>query len=97
MRYFMFTLFSLGWTFVKSFIKWTIILWASIFILGSMLAEASENPPVKKSNSEICHATDSSYYKRTKNFTAYETLEDCLASSDKARLPKNYTPAKGDK
>lgn len=92
----MFTLFSLGWTFVKSFVKWTIIIWAAIFVLGAMVAEANDNPPVKKSASEICHATDSSYYDRTKNFTAYATLEECLASSEKARLPKNYT-AKTDK
>ena len=82
---------SAGWTVLRSYIKWTIILWFIIFAIGFSLAEASEqNPPVKKSNSEICHAEDSSYYNRTKNFTAYETLEECLASSDKARLPKNY-------
>ena len=82
---------SAGWTVLRSYIKWTIILWFIIFAIGFSLAEANEqNPPVKKSNSEICHAQDSSYYNRTKNFTAYETLEECLASSDKARLPKNY-------
>tara|TARA_A200000159_G_C7289821_1_gene325251 strand:+ start:940 stop:1230 length:291 start_codon:yes stop_codon:yes gene_type:complete len=82
---------SAGWIFIRSYIKWTIIIWFIIFAIGFSLAEASEqNPPVKKSNSEICHAEDSSYYNRTKNFTAYETLEECLASSDKARLPKNY-------
>ena len=82
---------SAGWIFIRSYIKWTIIIWFIIFAIGFSLAEASEqNPPVKKSNSEICHAQDSSYYNRTKNFTAYETLEECLDSSDKARLPKNY-------
>ena len=82
---------SAGWIFIRSYIKWTIIIWFIIFAIGFSLAEASEqNPPVKKSNSEICHAEDSSYYNRTKNFTAYETLKECLASSDKARLPKNY-------
>ena len=82
---------SAGWTVLKSYIKWTIILWFIVIGVGLSLAEASEqNPPVKKSNSEICHAQDSSYYKRTKNFTAYETLKECLDSSDKARLPKNY-------
>ena len=84
-------IFSAGWTVLKSYIKWTIILWVIIIGVGVSLAEANEqNPPVKKSNSEICHAQDSSYYKRTKNFDAYETLKECLASSDKARLPKNY-------
>jgi len=56
-------------------------------------ANANEtNPPVKMSKSEICHATDSSYYNRTKNFTAYETLTECL--EDGGRLPKNYQPKK---
>ena len=40
------------------------------------------------SKSEICHAVDSSYYNRTKNFVAYETLDDCLEAG--GRLPKNY-------
>jgi hypothetical protein len=80
----------MGWTVFKSFVKWSIVFWAAIFILGAVLAEASENPPVKKSKSEICHATDSSYYNKTKNFTSFNTLEECLASSNKARLPKNY-------
>ena len=79
-----------GWVFVKSFVKWTVIIWVCIFALGAALAEASEQPPVKMSKSEICHATDSSYYNRTKNFTAYETLDECLEAG--GRLPKNYTP-----
>jgi hypothetical protein len=86
-------LLDMGWTFFKSFIKWTLIIWFFIFALGAYLAEASEtDPAVKMSKSEICHATDSSYYKRTKNFTAYETLEDCLEAG--GRLPKNYTVKK---
>lgn len=89
----MLSILSLGWHFVKSYIKWTIIIWIGIFVLAAAVAEAGE-PPVKKSNSEICHATDSSYYKRTKNYTAYNNLEECLNSSEKARLPKNYTPKK---
>jgi len=72
--------------------KFTILM--SVFCLtiigGSVFADEN-NPPVKMSKSEICHATDSSSYKRTKNFTAFDTLEDCLGNSEKARLPKNYT------
>ena len=56
--------------------KFTILM--SLFCLtimaGSVFAD-DVKPPVKMSKSEICHATDSSYYNRTKNFTAYETLE----------------------
>jgi hypothetical protein len=45
--------------------------------------------PVKMSKSGICHAPDSSHYDRTKNFTAYKTLQDCIASG--GRLPKGYS------
>ena len=62
-----------------------------IVALGLLMAQpvASQSttaPPVKKSKSGICHDTTSSYYKRTKHFTPYETLEECLASG--GRLPK---------
>ena len=73
--------------------KFTILI--SVFcltIMAGLVFADENNPPVKMSKSEICHATDSSSYKRTKNFTAFDTLDDCLNSSDKARLPKNYTP-----
>ena len=73
--------------------KFTILM--SVFCLtimaGSVFADEN-NPPVKMSKSEICHATDSSYYNRTKNFTAYETLDECLEAG--GRLPKNYQPKK---
>lgn len=81
---------SLGLHFVKSYIKWTIIIWVGIFVLAAAVAEAGE-PPVKQSKSEICHATDSKWYERTKNYTSFNNLEECLNSSTNARLPKNYT------
>lgn len=73
--------------FVKAYIKWTIILWAVLFAVAAF-ANDSDNPTVKRSNSGICHATDSRYYAHTKNFTAYDTLTACIA--DGGRLPKNY-------
>ena len=45
-----------------------------------------DNPPVKKSDSGICHARGTTYYSRTTHFTPYETLEACLKSG--GRLPK---------
>ena len=42
---------------------------------------------VKKSKSGICHDTQSSSYNRTKQFSAFDTLEACLDSG--GRLPKN--------
>jgi hypothetical protein len=41
---------------------------------------------VKKSRSGICHAPGSTYYARTKNFTPFKTLDECLKSG--GRLPK---------
>ena len=77
---------------LKSFIKGFVYMAIAIVILLSILAnsaKASENEPsVKMSKSEICHATDSSYYKRTKAFTSYETVDECLEAG--GRLPKNY-------
>jgi len=49
---------------------------------------------VKKSNSGICHAEDSRWYSRTKNFTPYDTLDACLKSG--GRLPKGYKPRKAN-
>ena len=42
--------------------------------------------PVKKSKSRICHAPESASYQSVKNFTAFPTLDACLASG--GRLPK---------
>lgn len=56
--------------------------------VSSVEANETVQPNVKMSKSEICHAVDSSYYKRTKAFTAYESLDECLV--DGGRLPKNY-------
>ena len=40
---------------------------------------------IKKSVNDICHAPGTTYYDRTKNFTPYDTIEECLASG--GRLP----------
>ncbi len=47
----------------------------------------SSDTVVKMSRSRICHDISSQYYSRTKKFTAYDTLEDCLNAG--GRLPKN--------
>jgi|GEM_PF-2250620 len=43
-------------------------------------------PPVKKSKSMICHKKGSTYYSRTKNFTPYDSISECLEEG--GRLPK---------
>lgn len=49
-------------------------------------SSASNDGVVKKSKTGICHAPGSSYYARTKNFTPFKTLDECLKSG--GRLPK---------
>lgn len=43
-------------------------------------------PQVKKSTSDICHEKGTTYYDRTTNYQAFNSIEDCLASG--GRLPK---------
>jgi hypothetical protein len=57
-----------------------------IGLLSILLASPVWAASVKKSKSEICHTPGSQYYSRTKNFTLYDTLDQCLASG--GRLPK---------
>jgi hypothetical protein len=61
----------------------SLILLVSFFISVSVQAA---DPPVKKSNSGICHDTKSGYYQQTKNFTPFKTIDECLKSG--GRLPK---------
>ena len=49
-------------------------------------AAAAAAPIVKKSDSGICHDTKSPSYERTKKFTEYKTIDECLKSGGK--LPK---------
>jgi endonuclease YncB( thermonuclease family) len=41
---------------------------------------------VKKSTNDICHAPGTTYYEKTTNYTAYNSVDECLASG--GRLPK---------
>ena len=61
-----------------------------IFILIIFIAACdniqSNNPNIKKSSTNICHEKGSQYYKQTKNYQAFNTIEDCLISG--GRLPR---------
>jgi len=63
----------------------TIIFFTFLFFVTNLQAQSS-NPPVKKSNSGICHPKGGSYYSRTKNFESYETMDECIKSG--GRKPK---------
>ncbi|WP_212652715.1 HNH endonuclease family protein [Marinomonas sp. CT5] len=60
-----------------------------IVILLVLSASSQASEIVKKSKSAICHTPGSQYYSRTKNFTSYDTLDQCLASG--GRLPKGQS------
>lgn len=61
----------------------TIIKLLAVALLSGA-AQAAE--PVKMSKSGICHAPNTTYYKQTKNYTPYQTLQACLNAG--GRIPK---------
>ena len=62
----------------------------ALFLLAILWNQASATQPeVKLSNSGICHDYSSRSYNRTKNFTPFQSLEDCLEAG--GRLPKGQT------
>lgn len=62
------------------------ILMVTLLILPAY-SQASE--VVKKSKSGICHTPSSQFYNRTKSFTAFDSLDQCLSSG--GRLPKGQS------
>ena len=53
---------------------------------GQPVTAGSATPVVKKSDSGICHDAKSPSYERTKKFTEFKTVDECLKSGGK--LPK---------
>ena len=54
---------------------------------------SAADPEVRKSQSGVCHAQDSVHYERTKKFTPYDSMEDCLASGGReTRGAKKASP-----
>ena len=45
---------------------------------------AAADPEVKKSDAGICHDKSSNGYKQTKNFTAFNTMDECTKSGGRA-------------
>ena len=50
------------------------------------LSGCASEPNVKKSSTGLCHEKGTNYYKNTKSFDSFDTIEDCLNSG--GRLPK---------
>lgn len=68
---------------IKSFILAFIV---SFFSMSLSASDNNSNPPIKKSNTGICHLKGGTYYGQTKNFTAYQSMDDCIKSG--GRHPK---------
>ena len=62
-----------------------VILLLFLFISGCDNIQ-NDSPDVKKSSSNICHEKGSQYYKQTKKYVSFNTIEDCLNSG--GRLPR---------
>jgi hypothetical protein len=61
------------------------LLLVAVLILPIILSGcAIGGPNVKKSSTGICHAKGTSYYEKTKKFTAFDSLEQCLSSGGRA-------------
>jgi len=69
---------------MKKIIKLVSLLIVSVCGLFSVTASADL---VKMSTSGLCHQTESSWYERTKNYRAFESLDSCLSAGGK--LPKS--------
>ncbi|MDC0046907.1 hypothetical protein OAJ20_04690 [Candidatus Pelagibacter sp.] len=63
----------------------TIVILIFFFIAGCDNIQ-NNSPIVKKSLTNICHEKGSQYYKQTKKYESFNTIEDCLNSG--GRLPK---------
>ena len=62
-----------------------------VFILTVLCSNSADAAPVKKSNSSLCHPPQSSWYERSENYRAFDSLEACLGSG--GQLPKGVTLA----
>ena len=45
---------------------------------------SADEPAVKKSKASICHDKSSPGYKQTKNFTAFNSMDECIKSGGRA-------------
>lgn len=59
-----------------------------VILLGS-LSHTAIADVVKMSTSGLCHPPQSSWYERTQNYRAFESLDDCLGAGGK--LPRGVT------
>ena len=63
-----------------------ILLVLTVSIISTGAIADSSNPPVKKSKTGIYHPQGGTYYGQTKNFTPYQSMDECIKSG--GRPPK---------
>jgi len=68
---------------MKKIFLLSLVFMATLVFSGCSL---SGDPAVKKSTTGICHQKGTNFYNNTKNFTAYDSIDECLNSG--GRLPK---------
>lgn len=67
-----------------------ILALSSVLLLFLSACGSLAAPVVKLSRSGICHSTESPWYGKTRNFTAFDSMEDCFGAG--GRAPKGFTP-----
>ncbi|MBO6812122.1 MAG: HNH endonuclease [Marinobacter sp.] len=60
-----------------------------VLCLSGLAEQVYATDLIKKSNSGICHPSESSWYERTDDYTPFNSLDECLASG--GRLPKGMS------
>ena len=71
--------------FTRKSIGFALVVLVAFGFFPNLHAE-TDLSPVKRSNSGICHCPGGAYYEKTKNFTPFDTIEECLANG--GRHPK---------
>ena len=70
--------------------RFPVLPFVALFLLAILWNQGSaDQAVVKLSNSGICHDSSSRSYNRTKSFTPFQSLEDCLDAG--GRLPKSQS------
>lgn len=62
----------------KIFYVFIIALFCALTASGVGAHASASKAPIKMSRSGICHAPGTTYYTKTKKFTPYATMQDCL-------------------
>ncbi len=66
---------------LRTLIKEAAEMKLAIFLFFMLAIPAfADEPPVKKSKNDICHPKNGQYYSKTKNYTSYKSMKECIKS-----------------